>query len=103
MYVCVDCGHVFDAEDITITGTRFGMTRRGLCCPECGGDVEKAHQCKKCGNYFSEDSLMCGLYCRECLEDAAASQMAEDFVLLDDVVDAFAEWLYEEQRGGVSW
>lgn len=100
MFICLDCGYTFDDPAVVKSRLFGGMIERYHCCPECGGELEEACQCRKCRSYMARDDLMSGLYCRDCLEEAADSDLAGEFVLLDDVVDSFAEWLDEKQRDG---
>ena len=45
MYICADCGSVFD--DPKVIGTDVD---RGECCPDCGSyDFDEAVECEECG------------------------------------------------------
>jgi hypothetical protein len=72
MFKCCDCGEFFVSPKIRTEnmGEHFGIPayKGFVCCPECDGDVEQAHQCKICGNYFFDDELDDGI-CEECLEE----------------------------------
>lgn len=71
MYICKDCGEVFDEiyvkEDFEILdcGTRKETYEM---CPHCGSDdFVEAKQCKICGEFFADDEL--DYVCDDCVDD----------------------------------
>lgn len=72
MYICVECGHLFeDGEE------RTSREYRGEChgfpayetissCPMCGGDFENAKYCDNCDEWYAECDLSNG-YCFNCI------------------------------------
>ena len=62
MYKCTKCGEVFTEY------TADWETHDEMACPSCySTDYEEARQCKKCGDWFTEDegeSYLCG----DCLD-----------------------------------
>ena len=94
MYKCVECGHVFDDEDV-----KRLREDRGEChgvpayeeycvCPACNGDIDEAKICKCCYEYFLNDEMEDD-FCMSCIE-----KKAEDF--------NFALFAYSEERESVS-
>ena len=71
MYICLECGHVFD-EPTTWSESRpygEGYAYEGFSgCPCCQGGYEEAFECEFCGEYFSKDDLDNGC-CEKCKED----------------------------------
>jgi RecJ-like exonuclease len=67
MYICLDCGEVFEKPKIIEEHHPYGMTyavEEWAVCPHCGdAGIEKAKRCSCCGEYFAE--LEDGL-CEEC-------------------------------------
>ena len=74
MYKCTECGNLFEEGEQAIwyenQGECHGVIamERFSGCPVCGGDYEEVHQCKKCGDWHSEDELYDGL-CANCLRE----------------------------------
>lgn len=61
-YICDSCGREFEEPDIVTEphGEKVG------CCPHCHGWFEEMHECKICGEYFTEDELTSGV-CDDCI------------------------------------
>ena len=74
MYRCLNCGNLFeDGEQATWyenQGECHGSIAMGRFdgCPVCRGDYEEVYQCKKCGDWHSEDELYDG-WCEKCLRE----------------------------------
>lgn len=72
MYRCCECGHLFEDGEQAVwyenQGECHGVTamERFSGCPLCHGDYEEVHQCKKCGDWHTEDELYDG-WCEDCL------------------------------------
>ena len=58
MYCCLDCGHIFDDDEISIwqesRGEYWGVpcseTMSG--CPRCHGNYVETYKCDCCGEYI---------------------------------------------------
>lgn len=62
MYKCMDCGEVFDEY------TADWKVHDEMACPSCySTDYDDAMQCKKCGDWFTDDEGVSEL-CDDCLE-----------------------------------
>ena len=78
MYKCVECGHIFEEDDVAEwyedRGECWGTPCSDLMagCPKCRGYYEEAQMCDGCCEWFYEDELEDGLCesCREETEDA---------------------------------
>ena len=81
-YVCTECGHIFDEEDVKfdrewIGDDNYSSNSSGwyetTCCPKCGAEgYEEAGECDICGeNYAEDDMILCGgdWYCKKCAEE----------------------------------
>ena len=74
MFKCCECGHLFEegeqAEWYENQGECHGVTamERFSGCPVCKGDYEEVHQCKECGEWYTEDELYDG-WCEKCLRE----------------------------------
>ena len=82
MYICTDCGCVFDADESAsarewIGEDRYESNSSGwmyyMACPECGStEIAEAEGCDECGEYFDKDDLIhvddvC--LCKDCARD----------------------------------
>lgn len=68
MYICKDCGCVFDEAYSYEERHPYGDTYASeyfSCCPACGGDYDEAVRCADCGEWVSEEELHSEL-CEEC-------------------------------------
>ena len=67
MYICHNCGAVFDTPDTYEEHHPYGMgyaRERWSVCPSCGDtDFDEAKECSRCGEYFAEleDDGLCEL------------------------------------------
>ena len=72
MYVCNDCGYVFENFDIIEEnrGEYWGVscTETIYACPNCKGSFSEAKQCKKCGYFEADNNLYEGI-CLKCIEE----------------------------------
>ena len=74
MYRCCECGNLFEEGEQAVwyenQGECHGVTamERFSGCPVCNGDYEEVYQCKKCGDWHSEDELYDG-WCEKCLRE----------------------------------
>ena len=75
-FVCMDCGHIFDEEEVAIWnedrgeywGTQCHEEMRG--CPRCYGSYVKAYKCDLCDEYIDGDYMKSAdgqRYCMDCL------------------------------------
>ena len=93
LYVCDDCGHVFEEPELTHNGGYWEEP----CyeCPACGSsNFYDADKCIICEEYVPVEKLT-HCVCEKCLEKALADQ-AQEFVR-DNYMDEFAQWLYEDE------
>lgn len=74
MYRCTECGNLFEEGEQAIWYENQGECHGVIAmeqfsgCPVCGGDYEEVHQCKKCGDWHTEDELYDG-WCEDCLRE----------------------------------
>ncbi len=73
-YKCVDCGAVFEEDEVAVWEESRGEFWGVSCsetvsgCPACKGDYDEAFKCKRCGEWCFEDELEDGL-CESCQEE----------------------------------
>lgn len=73
MYKCIECGHVFDEEDVAeweeARGEYWGTpcSEKMSGCPVCHGAYEKVSRCEICGKPCIEDELNYGI-CDDCID-----------------------------------
>ena len=93
LYVCEDCGHVFEEPNLTHNGGYWEEP----CyeCPACGSsNFDEADQCVLCEEYFTKEH-MSNHICEKCLEKAV-EEKAVEFVR-GNLMDEFSLWLYESE------
>ena len=79
MYICLDCGHVFDEPDTWNEHHPYGegyATEAWSGCPRCKGGYEEAVECNVCGEYFSKSDLTDGI-CDRCYEEQEEGEYDE--------------------------
>lgn len=72
MYRCESCGHLFEEGEQAVWEERHGLDtppyEQWSGCPICKGGYEKVYQCKKCGDWHTEEELYEG-WCEKCLRE----------------------------------
>ena len=72
MYICENCGHLFEEGEQAVWEERHGLDtppyEKWNGCPVCNGDYEEVHQCKECGDWHTDDELYSG-WCEKCLRE----------------------------------
>ena len=72
MYRCCECGNLFEEGEQAVWEETHGLDtppyEKWSGCPVCRGDYEEVHQCKKCGDWHTEDELYDG-WCEKCLRE----------------------------------
>lgn len=68
MYICLDCGEVFDGEDSGTSREWIGEDRYEsnssgwmyyTVCPNCGSDeIAEAEMCDECGEYYDKTDMI---------------------------------------------
>ena len=72
MYRCYECGNLFEEGEQAVWYENYGdeiSEEMFNGCPVCNGDYEEVYQCKKCGDWHSEDELYDG-WCEKCLRES---------------------------------
>ena len=73
MYRCCDCGNLFEEGEQAVWEETHGLDsppyEKFSGCPVCKGDYEEVHQCKKCGDWHTDDELYEG-WCEKCLRES---------------------------------
>ena len=73
MFRCCECGNLFEEGEQAVWEETHGLDsppyEKWSGCPACNGDYEEVHQCKKCGDWHSEDDLYEG-WCEKCLRES---------------------------------
>ena len=67
MYICEDCGKIYEdeeAEDVYATTGYYNLVNIEPC--SCGGNLVKAKRCEKCDEFMPEDNLA---LCDSCIEE----------------------------------
>lgn len=72
MYICDDCGTVLDEDELRtersyISDYMGGCYETITTCP-CGGNIEEAERCERCGEYYKPEDLRDGV-CPDCLRE----------------------------------
>ena len=61
MYKCTECGHLFEEGEQATWEETHGLDsppyEKWSGCPVCKGGYEEVHQCKKCGDWHTDDEL----------------------------------------------
>jgi hypothetical protein len=67
-YECHNCGRRFEEPDIITEthGLEHGPYEKIGVCPYCKGYFAEIHECKICGEYYTDDELTSGV-CDECI------------------------------------
>lgn len=72
MYICNECGAVFEDYKIIKDPRPYGMGEvyeEFAVCPHCKEtDISEAKECERCGSIFAKDDLEDGL-CEHCYGD----------------------------------
>ena len=72
MYRCCECGNLFEEGEQATWEETHGLDsppyEKWSGCPICKGDYEEVRQCKKCGDWHTEDELYDG-WCEKCLRE----------------------------------
>ncbi len=84
IYKCLECGHIFDDGEESVTRDYHdeipgGFYEELTSCPVCGGEYEKAVRCERCGGAFLQDELYSAYCCDECLKEALTADSFLDF------------------------
>lgn len=73
MYKCLECGHVFDEEDVAEWEESRGEYWGSPCyekmsgCPVCHGEYEEAKICLICGRLCNDSEINYGI-CDDCID-----------------------------------
>ena len=73
MYVCVNCGQLFEmpAHVTEKHGFDYPPYEEVAMCPFCGGDFVETYQCEECGEYIDGEYIQLAngeCYCQNCYE-----------------------------------
>ena len=72
MFKCCECGHLFEDGEQAVWEEKHGFIdgpfEKWSGCPLCKSDYEEVHQCKKCGDWHTENELYDG-WCEKCLRE----------------------------------
>lgn len=73
MYVCLECGNVFDEDEVSCWvethGLDHGPYEHLSGCPSCRGAYTEAYTCDACGEYINTETyVQIGdqRYCENC-------------------------------------
>ena len=97
LYICPHCGATFD-EPFREEYNDGALREAYNTCPDCGNpDFEEAAQCRGCRDDLPYNKLIAGEYCPKCIDKAIRYHpgIVEEFMMLDDVRENFAEFLAE--------
>lgn len=72
MYICPDCGCVFDESEVKVWtenhGLPGGFHETFYGCPECGSGYEEAYYCEECEEWFALSDMYDQDICIACAE-----------------------------------
>lgn len=63
MLICLECGHVFDEEDVDVVRSYLGECwgqdcyESEACSPCCHDDFTEAYECDCCGEWITESYI----------------------------------------------
>jgi hypothetical protein len=71
MYVCCECGHVFEEPEHweETHGLDYGPYEHMSGCPHCGGGYAEAHKCNCCDDWIDDTYIKTddgNRYCFNC-------------------------------------
>jgi hypothetical protein len=71
MFICTDCGHVFEEPEVYAERHPYGDTyaeETFSCCPNCGGGYDEAVRCSHCDTYIAESDMYDDV-CEKCKKE----------------------------------
>lgn len=74
MFVCIECGHVFNEEGASVWTESRGEYWGSPCheemdgCPKCGGSYAQTYECDCCGEWIVDKYIKTEDGCRYCSE-----------------------------------
>lgn len=88
MYVCLECGGIFEHKDMKWTNRTYDLERLdGMVfpvCPSCGSeDVDSGEVCERCGEAIGDEWLGEVQVCRKCKEAVLDE--------IEETIDQFAQ------------
>lgn len=113
MYICVDCGHIFDEGEQAHCSESRGECWGAHCsedmdgCPLCKGDYEEIEPCEVCGSYEYEGELYGGV-CEHCISECendfgACYEISKDEVQSVEINALLATLLTEQEINFILW
>ena len=90
MYICKDCGELFEDPKKVIEQEYYGSRLYSSECPWCGGDFEEVKECLGCGKHYGESDLNEGL-CTKC--EKKLQDMVTEF--FKQFTDAEKDYIFE--------
>lgn len=85
MQICLECGKVFEDDEIAHWKEDRGEFGGEIAyekmsgCPYCYGAYDEAKVCVNCGEVFAKRELDFDGLCEECREEKESEEIAEEF------------------------
>ena len=104
MYRCENCGNLFEEGEQAVWEETHGLDsppyEKWSGCPLCKGDYEEVHQCKKCGDWHTDDELYGG-WCENCLRETINYDTFFDYCMANDDENYLEIFVLSEFMGGM--
>ena len=75
MYCCIECGHIFDEDEVLVWKENRGEWWGEPCyekmsgCPQCKGNYVETYKCDHCNEWITDDYIKTvdnKRFCQEC-------------------------------------
>ena len=106
MYICLECGEIFESPKRIIDEEYYGCYQYDYVCPYCGGDYVEVVECLGCGKNFGEEDLTEG-FCKKCEKEIQDKVGYEKYdivvanILADVLVPLTPVILHQLKPGGI--
>ena len=97
MYICADCGRLFDEPSRYPEPRPVDPYEEYTGCPTCGsGFYDDAEKCQWCNEYRLKEQLYAGTLCGNCVNWIRRTRPTLVTEYIDEDRQAFAEFLIEK-------